>query len=123
MVKRILEKYKPVKDRDEMIQPVYDDKFKGLGICVDSLYGNRIEVSSYSFDGKRFEYTLHFVMYDIYGLDSNDIENRKVWNMIPFGISAGFRGWYILQHYDKYNKKYKPYISYMEFDRTFEGEI
>ena len=102
--------------------PVYDDKLSGLGFCVDSLYGNRIEVSSYEFDGRKYKYTLHFVMYDIFGLDKNDIEQRRI-AFMPFGVLAGFRSWYILQHYDKYNKKYKPYISYMEFDRTFEGEI
>lgn len=86
------------------------------------MYGNRIEVSSYEFDGRKYKYTLHFVMYDIFGLDEKDIEQRRI-AFMPFGVLAGFRSWYILQHYDKYNKKYKPYISYMEFDRTFEGEI
>ena len=102
--------------------PVYDDKLSGLGFCVDSLYGNRIEVSSYEFDGRKYKYTLHFVMYDIFGLDDKDIEQRRI-AFMPFGVLAGFRSWYILQHYNKYDGKYKPFVSYMEFDRTFEGEI
>lgn len=57
---------------------VYDDAFSGLGICVDGLYGNEIELISYYFDGTNYEYTLKFTLYDIYGLDSADIEANKM---------------------------------------------
>ena len=104
-------------------EPIYNDYFSGLGICVDGLYGNRIEVTSYVFDGVNYKYTLHFTMYDIFGLDSSDITDNYISFAPPFGILAGFRAWYILQHYDEYAGKYQLFISYMEFDKTFEGTI
>ena len=52
--------------------------FLGLGICVDGLYGNRIEVTSYEFDGVNYKHTLHFTMYDIFGLDSSDITDNYI---------------------------------------------
>lgn len=104
-------------------EPIYNDYFSGLGICVDGLYGNRIEVTSYEFDGVNYKYTLHFTMYDIFGLDSSDITDNYISFVPPFGILAGFRAWYILQHYDEYAGKYQPFISYMEFDKTFGGTI
>ena len=30
---------------------------------------------------------------------------------------------YTYVNYDNYNGKYKPFISYMEFDKTFTGDI
>ncbi len=59
-------------------EPIYNDYFSGLGICVDGLYGNRIEVTSYEFDGVNYKYTLHFTMYDIFGLDSSDITDNYI---------------------------------------------
>lgn len=37
---------------NKVYAPVYSDKFSGLGICVDGLYGNEIEITSYKFDGQ-----------------------------------------------------------------------
>ena len=41
----------------------------------------------------------------------------------PFGILFGFRSWYILQHWDKYDGDIQPFVTYMEFDKTIEGVI
>jgi len=35
-------------------------------------------------------------------------------------MSGLFNSWYILQHYKGYNKKYKPYNTYVEFEVVFE---
>ncbi|MCM1083311.1 MAG: VWA domain-containing protein [Clostridium sp.] len=105
-------------------QPVYPDKTSGLGICVDGLYGNSIEIASYKFDGKNYEYILRFTLYDIYGLDSADVEEAKYLdNIVGFGILAGFRSWYIIQHCNLYGGDYQPYISYMIFEKTISGGI
>lgn len=93
--------------------PIYNDKFGGLGICVDGLYGLRIEVTS--FNSEDCSYELHYTLYDIYGLDETDITD-KVWG-VSFGVLAGFRSWYILQHYSVYAGDAKPFITYMEFDK------
>ena len=109
---------------NDVYESVYSDKFSGLGICVDGLYGNEIEISSYKFDGTNYEYTLKFTMYDIYGLDSANIEeNKYVDNVSGFGILAGFRSWYILQHCNLYGGDYQPFITYASFKKTVKGNI
>ena len=106
---------------NDVYEPVYSDKFSGLGICVDCLYGNEIEISSYKFDGTNYEYTLKFTMYDIYGLDSADIEeNKYVDNVSGFGILAGFRSWYILQHCNLYGGDYQPFITYASLKKQLK---
>ncbi|MCM1399316.1 MAG: DUF3289 family protein [Clostridium sp.] len=107
----------------KIAEPHYTEPFSGLGICVDSLYGNRFEITSYKFDGKNYEYTLRFTFYDVFGLDSGDIKDSGVSKHFKFGMIGGFRSWYILQHCNLYNGDYKPYISYMTFERTFQGQI
>lgn len=101
---------------NEINQPVYGDIFSGLGITVDSLYGNQVDITSYHYDSNTnsFEYTLHFTMYDIFGLDSADV-TRKAVLFMKYGDFGGFAEWYILQHYDEYKGKYVPFITYIEF--------
>lgn len=106
----------------DLYSPSYDDKFGGLGITVDGLAGNKIEVSSFKLDGNHYSGTLHYTMYDIYGLDSSDITDQYAFSF-DFGLLNGFRHWYILQHWDEFAGQNKPFITYMEFDRDFEGYI
>jgi len=107
---------------NEVYSPNYTEPLSGLGICVDSLYGNRFEMISYKFDGKNYEYTLRFTFYDIFGLDIEDITDKGLL-FAKFGYIQGFRSWYILQHYDLYGGAYQPYFSYMTFERTIKGSI
>lgn len=101
--------------------PTYDDVFGGLGICVDGTYGNQFEITAYKFDGKNYEYTIKYTIFDIFGLDSDDIANSD--RLMQFGILLGFRSWYILQHYNEYNGEYKPFITTIEFEETISGQI
>lgn len=62
--------------------------------------------------------------YDIYGLDSEDIEADKiVKKLVGFGIFGSFRTWYILQHCNLYNGDYQPFITYASFKKTVRGSI
>lgn len=88
----------------------------GLTISINDLWGSNVCITNYSFDGTRFSGTLHFTLYDHFGLDQPDVEKIYV-NL------AGFRAWYVLQHSTKYNGKYKPYINIMECDIHFNGVI
>lgn len=116
--------YMVSKMKNVVDEPVYDDAFSGLGICVDGLYGNEIELISYYFDGTNYEYTLKFTLYDIYGLDSADIEaNKMVKKIVGFGLVGGFRSWYILQHCNLYGGDYQPYITYSSFEKTIRGTL
>ena len=103
---------------NEVYQPVYNttsDKVNGLTICIDGLWGNKIEVSSYSINGSSYSCTLHYTLYDHFGLDQPDVEK--------YGPLAGFRSWYVLQHYSEYNSAYKPFLTVIEFDVTISGPI
>ena len=103
---------------NNVYQPVYNtalDKITGLTICVDGLWGNKIEVSSYSISGGSYSCTLHYTLYDHFGLDQADVEK--------YGYLAGFRSWYVLQHYSEYHSAYKPFLTVIEFDVTISGSI
>lgn len=56
-------------------------------------------------------YTLHFTLYDHFGLDLQDV------------VDQGVCTWYILQHYAGYNNAYRPFLTLIEFDITFTGLI
>ncbi len=107
--------------KDRVDPPTYDDIWGGLGICVDGTYGNQIYITSYKFDGVNYEYTVKYTIYDIFGLDNDDISHPD--RLMQFGLMQGFRAWYIIQHWDAYNFKYKPYITYIEFEETIKGSI
>ncbi len=69
-------------------QPVYNtvsDKVNGLTICLDSLWGNQIEVKSYSKVDNTYSGVLEFTLYDHFGLDEADVSK--------YGYLAGFRAW------------------------------
>lgn len=92
------------------------DILHGLTICINDTWGNYVEVKDYVCDGESFSGTLHFCIYDNFGLDIEDV--KKIYVNL-----AGFRSWYVLQHYDQYNKQFMPFVDYMEFDVPFEGRI
>jgi uncharacterized protein (TIGR03034 family) len=97
-------------------EPVYNtasDIINGLTICVDGLWGNKIEVTSFNLSENTYTYTLHYTLYDHFGLDQNDVEK--------YGLLAGFRSWYVLQHYNEYNGVYRPFLTMIEFDVTVSG--
>lgn len=104
--------------------PYFNDKTNGLGICVDGLYGAKIEMTSFKFnkDKNNCEYTLKFTYYDVYGLDYTDLTDGYGYGT-SFGILAGFRSWYILQHWSEYDGEHKPFFSYMSFEESFIGDM
>ena len=59
-----------------------------------------------------FAGTIEFYSYDHFGLDNDDYE----W-------FAGFCDWFTLQHYDRFNGKYVPFITVVETSVNFEGVI
>ena len=103
---------------NKIYQPVYntsDDKITGLTICINGLWGNQIEVKSYSKNGNNYSGVLSFTLYDHFGLDAADVEK--------YGLLGGFRAWYILQHNKEYNGNYKPFVTVVNFDVPFSGTI
>ena len=92
--------------------------FGGMTISVNDLWGSNVSIKDYSCDGNSFSGILHFNLYDHFGLDRPDVDIEKKYVFIPL-----FRAWFVLQHYEEYNGKYKPFINLVEFDIPFEGVL
>ncbi|MGP4038696.1 DUF3289 family protein [Gracilibacillus sp. D59] len=94
----------------------WDDRLGGLTITVNDTWGNTISVKDFSVDNNHFEGVMHVRLYDHFGLDQPDVEKMYV-NL------AGFRAWFVLQHHEDYDGEYKPFITLMEMDIPFEGDL
>ncbi|WP_045520543.1 DUF3289 family protein [Neobacillus niacini] len=94
----------------------WGDRIGGLTITVNDTWGNTISVKDFSVENNHFEGVMHVRLYDHFGLDQPDVEKMYV-NL------AGFRSWFVLQHYEDYDGEYKPFVSLMEMDIPFEGEL
>ncbi|GKX68963.1 DUF3289 family protein [Inconstantimicrobium mannanitabidum] len=92
----------------------WSDILGGLTMAINDTWGNNIEVRNYSVSDNSFKGVLHFNIYDHFGLDKPDVEKNYV-NL------AGFRAWFVLQHYTQFSGKYKPFPTVIEFDVPFEG--
>ena len=105
--------------QDNASYPVFNstsDNISGLTITVNDVWGNTITVKDFSVENNHFEGVMTVRLYDHFGLDQPDVEKVYV-NL------AGFRSWFVLQHYDEYDGKYKPFVTVMEKDIPFEGEL
>ena len=97
-----------------------DDILGGLTMSINDTQGNDVQVLDYSVKEGKFQGTLRFHIYDHFGLDKKDVSKGKGELYVKL---AGFRAWYTLQHYDKFNKKYKPFKTEVVIDVPFEGEL
>lgn len=77
-----------------------------------------ITVDSFSQNGKSYTVTIRYTLWDNFGLDDDDFDFGP-----RFAGGEGFDAWYVLQHYDKYDGKYKPFESVFEFTETVTGVI
>ncbi|MCQ6268399.1 DUF3289 family protein [Fictibacillus sp. WQ 8-8] len=105
--------------QDNASYPVFhnnSDIIDGLTITVNDTWGNTVSVKDFSVENNHFKGVMHVRLYDHFGLDQPDVEKVYV-NL------AGFRAWFVLQHYDEYDGKYKPFVSLMEMNIPFEGEL
>lgn len=84
------------------------DTVNGFGITIHGFEGTSIKLSSVKKNGSTYSGTLHFKLWDNFGLDEEDVTDQIQW--------AGLRSWYILQHYTKFKGKYKPFLTIIEFD-------
>ena len=106
------------KIQQKVTQPYFNtmwNKATGLTMAIHDTWSNNVIIREYEFDGETFKGILQFNIYDNFGLDSPDIEKH--------GQRSGFREWFMLQHYDGYEGKYKPFITVMQFDVEFSGRI
>ena len=107
------------KDKDKrMGYPIfgkYENNFNGLGITIHEPTGHSFSVSDYKADSNNYSGVMHFEIWDNFRLDDGD-----------FGFTSaipGMRSWYILQHYDEYGGKYKPFKTVVKFNVPFSGTL
>ena len=73
---------------------------------------SKIELTYFKQDNYAFVAELKYTFYDVYGLDSHDIDT--------YGWFPGFNNWFILQHWDEYNGKYQPFLTCIEFEHMIK---
>ena len=95
------------------------DLFGGLTICLNGTWGYTVDIADYKFDGKNYSGTLRYTLYDHFGLDEDDITKNNWYK----GAYAPFAAWYVLQYYEGCEGKYKPFVTYMNFEVPFSGSI
>lgn len=115
--------YKKNNDYDDFIQKgaypkftKFYDNFNGMGMLIHDIWSCNILIKNYKVTKKKYSGTMQFTFYDHFGLDDKDMQKSFV-NM------AGFRAWFTIQHYNKFNKKYKPFVTVCRFNINFEGNI
>lgn len=89
-----------------------DTFFGGLTICINDTWAYEVSITEYTLSGTSFSGKYKVTLYDHFGLDQPDVEKKYSW-------LAGFRSWYILQH----RRNYKPFITKVEFENTFNGTL
>jgi hypothetical protein len=95
----------------------FPDVFEGSGITVNDVWGYRITVKEYVLNNKQYSGILKFQLDDHFGLDKSDVRKLKT------GIDNGIRAWFILQHYEKYTGKCKPFMTRISFEVKFSGTV
>lgn len=88
----------------------------GMTLSINDLWGSSVDISTLEVKGNSYNGVLHFQLYDHFGLDQPDVEKIYV-NL------AGFRAWFVLQHYDAFNGKYKPFINVFDYYVPFSGTL
>lgn len=94
----------------------FSDNFNRMAILIHDIWSCNILIKDYKVTKKKYSGTMQFTFYDHFGLDENDITKG-------FGYLAGFRSWFTLQHYNKFNKKYKPFVTVCKYNVDFEGKF
>jgi len=91
------------------------DTYGGLTMAIHGWTEVTVTLTNFNKTGNSYSGNLQFTFSDNFGLDESDIEE--------FGALAGFRSWYVLQHYDEYNHKYKPFKTKVTIDYAFSGSL
>lgn len=112
--KKELELTENVKEmsHDEAINNFVDSKNNVKRGVFTELLSISICNNDFNANTKEFSGKLVFRFYDHFGLDKTDHID-----------APGFCDWFVLQHYDKFNGKYAPFITEVEFEVDIKGEF
>jgi hypothetical protein len=100
-------------------KPIYNswgNRIGGLTIATNDIWSTEVVVTDYKLEGKEYKAEYRVILWDHFGLDKPDME--KIHNLVPIANEI-FICWFILQHL----RGYKPFITKIQFERTFEGNI
>ncbi|MTK06694.1 MAG: DUF3289 family protein [Hungatella sp.] len=105
--------------------PAYEkgDVFSGLFIAIHGMWGNNVILKSYKLKDKYYKGILRFEFFDHFGLGGEDMMNTKRRGGILIPDLAGMRAWFTLQHYKKFEGKFKPFTNYEIVEYEFEGDL
>jgi hypothetical protein len=93
--------------------PVFTEKTNlALSLAIHAFHGHNITIKDFKNDGNQFSGKIMFHFYDHFGLDADD---EIVW--------PGFIDWFTLQHYDRFDGKYVPFITTIDYEMDFSGTI
>lgn len=93
--------------------PVFTERTNlALALAIHGFHGHNISIKNFKNDGEQFSGTLVFHFYDHFGLDTDDEIHH-----------FGFIDWFTLQHYDRFNGKYVPFITTIDHELEFSGVL
>src|SRR5699024_7155109 len=87
------------------------DKVNGLTILIHDVWSVDITLTQYQLIDRQYEGKLQITIIDHFGLDDNDVSQAEGKG---FHYLAGFRSWYILQHYSAF--AYRPFLTKIYLD-------
>ena len=94
-----------------------DDMLGGLEFTIPGWSERKVDVLSLNIEADgSYSGTLRFIFKDNFGLNDPDVEQYGKYH-------DGFKSWFILQHYDEYNEKYKPFKTVVKIDYPISGKI
>lgn len=94
----------------------YDDLFSGLMFTIHGWTEASVDLTSFELqDTGVYSGNLQFTFIDNFGLNTPDMEK--------YGFFEPFRSWFVLQHFEKYKGKYKPFKTYVTINYQFVGKI
>ncbi|MEK3880750.1 DUF3289 family protein [Paenibacillus sp. FSL M7-0420] len=93
--------------------PVFTEKSNlALSLAIHAFHGQNITIKDFKNIGGQFSGKLVFHFYDHFGLDADDEINNP-----------GFVDWFTLQHYERFNGKYVPFITTIDCELEFSGSV
>ncbi len=110
---------------DNVSEPAYNtssDYSNGLKIALNGIWGYDMDVVEYEFDGVNYSGTIRYTIFDHFGLDEGDITDSSITSEF-LGYTAQFGSWFVLQRYVNCNSQYKPFVTYIVFEKNFGGSI
>lgn len=91
----------------------------GLTFAINDTWAYDLSLLSFINNGSTYTATIKITLYDHFGLDIPDVKMGK--DQKNYGFLAGFRSWFVLQHWNQMG--YKPFITTMEFEETFTDKF